>query len=149
MIDQCKIAGRLRITMRPHALVNCGEVVEHAVGPVYFFLEKAKQVSNTIFGYPNCWYVIERVLKHDGATQPIGNLLRDGEGGDHTWSGSLSTISFCRAGCIRSQRDGIGARTVSCDPTTQLSGRRSAPMAFCNNSSPSRKASGRGGQPGT
>jgi hypothetical protein len=149
MIDHCKIARRLAITMYPHALINGGEVIEHPVRTVYFFFEKAEQAEKAALADPKRGDMIEGVLRHGNSTEPVGNFLRDGLGGDHTSSGSLSTVAFCRAGCIRSRREGRGARTVSCEPTTQLSGRLSAPIAFCNNKSPSRNASGRGGHPGT
>ena len=47
------------------------------------------------------------------------------------------------------RRDGKGGRSTPCGPITQLRGRRSVPTALCNSVTPSRNASGRGGQPGT
>jgi hypothetical protein len=149
MIDNCEIASRLALAMYPHAFIDGREVVQHLVRPVYFFFEEAEEGGHAILRHPKSGYMIVRFLRHGGRTEPFAYFLRDGPGGDHTSSGSLSTVAFCRAGRIRSRMDGRGARTVSCEPTTQLSGRCSVPIAFCNNSNPSRKASGRGGQPGT
>src|SRR5580658_1445124 len=149
MIDNSEIAGWLTIAMYAHALIDGREVVQHFVGLIYFFFEKAEQTVHAIFRYPNSRYVVVRLLRHDGSAKRIADFLRNGTGGDHTWSGSLRVVAFCRVGRIKSRTEGRGARIVSCGPTTQLSGRCSVPIAFCNNSSPSRKASGRGGQPGT
>src|SRR5208283_79035 len=119
MIDNCEIARRLPIAMHSHALIDGGEVIQHLVRPIYFFLEKAEQGGREIFRNPKSRYAILRRLRRDSTAEPLGNLLRDGWDGDHTSSGSLSTVAFWRDGRIRSRMDGRGARTVSCGPTTQ------------------------------
>src|SRR3954453_13700023 len=150
MIDNRKIARRLTVAMLSHALINGREVIQHLVRTIDIFFEKAEQAEHAVLRYPKRGDMIDRLLGRCGWTKAITNFLRDGgDGGDHTSSGSRSRVVFCRDGCIRSRMEGSGARTVSCGPTTQLSGRCSVPIAFCNNSRPSRKASGRGGQPGT
>src|ERR1700756_3184707 len=45
--------------------------------------------------------------------------------------------------------EGMSGRSTPCGPMTQLRGRFSFPTASRNNKTPSRNASGRGGQPGT
>src|SRR5215469_3801765 len=149
MIDNSKIALRLTVTMLPHALIDGREVIQHLVRTIDILFEKAEQAEHAILSYPKGWDTIDRLLGRSGRTKTVANFLSDGGDGDHTSSGSRSRVVFCLDGCIRSRIDGSGARTVSCGPTTQLSGRCSVPTAFCNNSRPSRKASGRGGQPGT
>src|SRR5215469_15570659 len=149
MINIRKIARRLSVAMLTHALIDGREVIQHLVRTVDVFFEKAEQAEHAVLRHPNGGDMIGRLLGHGDRTKAVANFLRDGRDGDHTSSGSRSRVVFCRDGCIRSRIDGSGARTVSCGPTTQLSGRCSAPTAFCNNSRPSRKASGRGGQPGT
>src|SRR5438552_2423269 len=149
MIDNRKIARRLTVAMLPHALIDGREVIQHLVRTVDILFEKAEQVEHAILRYPKSGNMVDRLLGRSGRTKAVTNFLGDGGDGDHTSSGSRSRVVFCRDGCIRSRIEGSGARTVSCGPTTQLSGRCSVPTAFCNNSRPSRKASGRGGQPGT
>src|SRR5215469_1334956 len=149
MIDNSKIARRLTVAMLPHALIDGGEVIQHLVRAVDIFFEKAEQAEHAILRYPKGGDMIDRLLGRSGKTKAIANFLSDGGDGDHTSSGSRSRVVFCRDGRIKSRIDGSGARTVSRGPTTQLSGRCSVPTAFCSNSRPSRKASGRGGQPGT
>src|SRR6516162_1191166 len=149
MIDDGEITRRRPIAMGFHALVDGREVVKHLVRPIYFFFEEAEHCRDAISVHPKRRDAILRLLRNRSRTEPIGDFLRDGRDVDHTWSGSLSTAAFCRDGRIRSRMDGRGARIVSWEPTTQLSGRSSVPTTFCNKSSPSRKASGRGGQPGT
>src|SRR5262249_8127171 len=132
------------------ALVDGREVVQHLVRPSYFFPEKTEQRRHPVFVCPECGDAVGGVLRgHRRRTERAGDLLRKWRVCTHTSSGSLSTVVFLRLGRNRSRMDGSGACRVSCAPTTQLSGRRSLPTAFCNNSRPSRKASGRGGQPGT
>src|SRR5690348_13401014 len=149
MIDNRKIARRLTVAMLPHTLIDGREVIQHLVRTVEIFFEKAEHAEHAILRYPKSGDMVDRLLGRSGRTKAIANFLSDGGDGDHTSSGSRSRVVFCRNGCIRSRIDGSGARTVSCGPTTQLSGRRSVSTAFCNNNRPSKKASGRGGQPGT
>src|SRR6266542_3115219 len=149
MINDGEITRRRIITMGFHEFVDGREVVKHLVRPIYFFFDEAEECRDAISVYPKRRDPIVRLLRNDSRTEPVSDFLRDGRDVDHTWSGSLSTAAFCRDGRIRSRMDGRGARIVSWEPTTQVSGRSSVPTTFCNNSSPSRKASGRGGQPGT
>src|SRR5690242_4448663 len=149
MIDNRKIARRLTVAMLPHALIDGRKVIQHLVRTIDIIFEKAQQVEYAILRYPKGGDVIDRLLGRSGRTKAVANFLSDSGERDHTSSGSRSRVVFCRDGRIKSRIDGRGVRTVSCGPTTQLSGRCSVPTAFCSNSRPSRKASGRGGHPGT
>src|SRR5208283_5027597 len=135
--------------MHPHALIDGREVVQHLVGLVDLFLEKAQKRGQKILRHPKRGNTVIRLLGYGYGTKFVPDFFCDCRGGDHTSSVSRRVVIFCREGCNRSRIEGIGARVVSCGPTTQLNGRRSVPTACRNNSSPSRNASGRGGQPGT
>ena len=60
MIDNRKIARRLAIAMRPHALIDRREVVQHLVRPVDLFFQKSQQRGRAIFRHPKRGYAIER-----------------------------------------------------------------------------------------
>src|SRR6185437_3825863 len=80
-------------------------------------------------------------------------LLGDGQVGGrlHIQTSSIGRrlVIFFRSVAFRLRIEGSSGRSTPCGPTTQLNGRRSLPTEFCSSSRPSRKASGRGGQPGT
>ena len=125
-------------------------VLQTAKGPIVALAHSDFTDNRVLRGSPRDFFdVYKDTFDFLHRTEPVGDFLRDGRDVDHTSSGSLRTAAFCRDGRIRSRMDGRGARIVSWEPTTQLSGRSSVPTTFCNNKSPSRKASGRGGQPGT
>ncbi len=78
--------------------------------------------------------------------------------GDFDWSpidlpdeetGDFSSVNSDRRTRLRSLMLGGSGRRTSCDPTAQLSGRRSVPTTWRRSCRPSMNASGRGGQPGT
>src|SRR6185369_722952 len=123
MIDNSKIARRLTVAMLPHALIDGRQVIQHLVRTVDIFFEKAEQAEHAILRYPKGGDVIDRLLGRRLRTEEVANFLSDSGGGDHTSSGSRSKLVFCRDACIRSRIDGSGVRTVSCGPTSQLSGR--------------------------
>src|SRR5438105_598673 len=133
-VDDRKIARRLTVAMFPHALIDRGEVVQHAV----IGLEPAQQIARLFPRDPVRGNAILGLL--------VGSW-RGGGAHDYTSSGGLRSVVFCRNGRFRSRNEGMGGRSTPCGPMTQLSGRLSMPTAFCNSTRPSSKASGRGGQP--
>src|SRR5262245_49485350 len=149
MIDNGKIAWWLAITMHAHALVDRGEVVEHFVRLFHLVFQVAEQPMYLLLLYPNSGDTIAGLLEDSRRPDLCSDFLYDVRCGDHTSSGSRSTVACCRVGRSNSRIEGSGGRVVSCWPTTQLSGRRSTCTSFCNRRRPSTKASGRGGQPGT
>ena len=60
MIDDGEIARRLSLAMLPHALVDCGEVVQHLVGLLDLFLKKRRTAGNRSFATQNVgmWSVV-------------------------------------------------------------------------------------------
>ena len=78
---------------------------------------------------PNCSWQLNR--------STIGRC-----GHAHTSSGVRRSVACCRVGRLRSRMEGIGGRSTPCGPTTQLSGRRSVPTAFCSSSKPFQKRVG-------
>ena len=81
MIDDREIAGRLAVAMHPHALIDGGEVVQHLVGPIDLFFEKAEQGRRRDPWPPKTW-VCDRRSPEATAAGPSrsANFLRDGRG---------------------------------------------------------------------
>src|SRR5208337_3393800 len=113
MIDDGEIARRLSITMYPHALVDRGEVVQHLVGLLDLFLEKAQKRRHAILRHPECGYMVLRLLSYRSRAKPVADFLCDCWKADHTSSVSRNTVIFFRDGCSRSRIEGRGARVVS------------------------------------
>ena len=113
MIDDGEIARRLSIAMHPHALVDRGEVVQHLVGLLDLFLEKAQKRRHAVLRHPKRGYMVVRLLSYRSRAKPVADFLCDCRNGDHTSSVSRNTVIFFRDGCIRSRIEGIGARVVS------------------------------------
>src|SRR5208337_3105942 len=113
MVDDGEIARRPSITMYPHALVDRGEVVQHLVRLLDFFLEKAQNRRHAFFRHPIRGYMVLRLLSHGSRAKPVADFLGDCWKADHTSSVSRNTVIFFRDGCSRSRIEGIGARLVS------------------------------------
>src|SRR5215813_6318587 len=133
-------------------LVNCRQVIEHLVR----LLDTAFEIrENLTYLVPRCGEGRDTILRVLGNNRFPAKLLLKRindvvcQNGVHTWSIVLNSVACCRAERFRSRSDGIGARSTTWGPTTQLSGRFSVPTAFCNSVNPSKNASGRGGHPGT
>src|SRR3974390_1292474 len=120
MVNNGEIARRLSITMYPHAVVDSGKVVQHFVGLLDLFLEKAQKGRHAALRHPKRGYMVVALLSYGSGTKPLVDFLCDCRNGDHTSSGSRNTVIFFLDGCIRSRIDGMDARLVPWMPTPQL-----------------------------
>src|SRR5690349_19231174 len=111
--------------MPMHTLVDRTDVVQHFVRLVDFLFQMVEQAMQVIFLYPKCGNAIMGLLEHSPRSDQLRNYWYDRGCGNHTSSGSLNTVAFCRVGRNKSRIEGREGRVVFCWPTTQLSGRRS------------------------
>ena len=141
MIDDREVGDRLVVSMNPFTLVDGREVEQRGERSTHRVVQVRDRGDYLVSGHPDGGDVVEHP---DYLGQHVDHV-----GGDHqTSSGDLSDSMDDLPRCLRSRMLGGSGRWTSCDPTTQLRGRRSFPTASRRSWSPSMNASGRGGHPG-
>src|SRR5215472_8375762 len=112
MIDSREVTGGPPVAVDLHPLVDCRQIVEHAIRLLAVIFEKAEHVDKTIFRDPKRGDRIMSLFGHCSRTQLPGNLLVRGLGDGHISSTPRSTEAFCLSGRTRSRMEMIGARWV-------------------------------------
>src|ERR1019366_5073125 len=154
VVNNREVVVRLAIAVLPCPVVNRSEVVQHPIRLRNLILEITQQVVDVVLGCPVGRNAVARRLwcEHTLADLVLESFVngRIGDSGHiQTSSGERRVATFSRSARLRSRIDGSWGGSPPFGPTTQLNGLRSLPTAFCSSIRPSRKASGRGGQPGT